>query len=700
MKLRFPPTTCMVALLFVAAADLVAAPAAASPGLTATDLWGMIRLGDPQVSPDGERVVFTARSYSTDENRSVSNLWIVPAAGGQVVQLTRAEVHDHSPRWLSDGRALLFLSDRSGSSQIWALDPAGGEPYRISDLPLDVANLIVAPDGKGVAFTLEVYPDCDGIECTVDRIDEIAGSKATGRVYTDLLFRHWDTWEDGRRSHVFVAALERGETGRGLPDGLGPPRDLMKGMDADSPTRPFGGTEEFAFSPDGAEITFTARLPLGSEAAWTTDVDLFRVPADGSARPVEITADRRGWDTQPAYAPDGHTLAYLSMERPGFEADRLRIVLRDLTAEPPAERIVANDWDRSAGSLSWTADARTLIVTAQETGRLKIFAVDVASGAVTMLIGEHHNTSVQIGPGGRLFFLQDSLTSPAELFAAAADGSDARPLTSVNGEHLAGLSLSEPEDFWFTGARKEKVHGWLLRPVAFKKSRRYPVAFMVHGGPQGAWTDRFHYRWNPQIYTAAGYMTLAINFHGSTGYGQAFTDSITGDWGGAPYEDLMKGLDHLLATEPSADGGRMCALGASYGGYMINWIAGHTDRFQCLINHDGVFDERASYYGTDELWFPEWEYKGTPWEKPELYDKWSPSRYVGNWKTPMLVIHGALDFRLPETEGFSAFTALRRRGIPAKLLYFPDENHWVLSPANGILWHETVLEWMEDWTGE
>ncbi|MFQ5719143.1 MAG: prolyl oligopeptidase family serine peptidase [Acidobacteriota bacterium] len=684
--------------MLAAATSLPAAGVRAAEGLSPTDLWGMVRLGEPRLSPDGQRLVLTARSYDVANNSSQSHLWVVPAAGGSPRPITRASVHDGSPRWLAGGDGLLFLSDRSGSSQIWVVDPDGGEPYALSALPLDVGNLTVVPGGKAVAFTLDVYPECADLACTKDRLDAEASSPETGRIYTDLLFRHWDTWEDGRRSHIFVADLERGETASGLPVGLSEPIDLMRGMDADSPTHPFGGPEEFDFSPDGAELTFTARLPRGSEAAWTTDVDLFTVPVNGASKPVEITANRHGWDTQPAYAPDGSTLAYLSMKRPGFEADRLRIVLRDRAGKKASERILADDWDRSVGSLTWTADSKALIVTAQETGRVKIFSVDVATGKVTPLVDAHHNTAVQVASDGRLFFLRDHTAAPADLFTAAADGSSPRALTAVNKERVAKLSMNDAEDFWFTGAHGDRVHGWLVRPVGFRQGRRYPVAFMVHGGPQGAWNDQFHYRWNPQIYAAAGYLTLAINFHGSTGYGQAFTDSISGDWGGAPYEDLMKGLDHLLATEPAADRDRMCALGASYGGYMINWIAGHTDRFACLITHDGVFDERASYYGTEELWFPEWEYRGTPWEHPELYDRFSPSRFVQNWKTPMLVIHGAKDFRLPETEGFSVFTALRRRGIPAKLLYFPDENHWVLHPANALLWHRTVLDWMKEWT--
>jgi dipeptidyl aminopeptidase/acylaminoacyl peptidase len=668
----------------------------APDGLTPEDLWSMIRVADPQPSPDGGRFAFVAREYDIEKNSRVANLWMVPAADGEPRRLTRASVHDSSPRWLPGGGILLFLSDRSGSSQIWAIDPDGGEPWQLSDLPLDVGNLLVSPSGGQVAFTLEVVPGCEDLECTEKKLHETEASKSRARVYSELLFRHWDRWEDGLRSHIFVAPLTAKD---GRPRELGKPVDLMKGLDVDSPTRPFGGTDEIAFSPDGAEIAYTARVVPGSEVAWSTDVDIFRVPVDASTPPQKVSTENRAWDTQPAYSPDGRWLAHLAMSRPGFEADRFRILLRSRAADGKlgAPREVAPEWDRSAGSLAWTSDSRALIVTAQETGRLKIFSVDVGSGEVKTLVNEHHNTSVSVGAHGRIVFLQDSTVSPADLFSVPTGGGEVERLTAINAALLTKIEMSPPEELWFAGAKDERVHAWLVRPPGFRKGRRYPVALLVHGGPQGAYKDQFHYRWNPQIYAGAGYLTLAVNFHGSTGYGQAFTDSISGNWGGAPYEDLMKGVDHLLAAEPAADGERMCALGASYGGYMINWMAGQTDRFRCFVNHDGTFDLSSMYFTTEELWFPEWDVGGTPWENPDNFRRWSPSAHVDKWTTPMLVIHGAQDYRLPETEAFATFTALRRRGIPAKFLYFPDENHWVLRPANAMVWHDTVLEWLGLW---
>ncbi len=692
--------------LLVAAILVAAGTAQASAGgLTPEALWGVTRLSDPQPSPDGSQVAYAARDYSIERNGSTSRLWLIAADGGAPRPLTLGEVKDSSPRWATPN-LLLFLSSRGGSSQIWAIRTDGGEAWQVSDLPLDVANLAVAPGGTSVSFTLEVFPDCEDLDCTANRVKEQEASPVQARVYTELLYRHWDSWEDGRRSHLFVAPLVAASGGKpgAAPGGgslrLGTPRDLMAGMDADSPTRPFGGGEEIAFSPDGRELIFAAKDLPGSEPSWRTDVDLFRVPADGTAAPRKVTTQNRAWDTMPAYSPDGKWLAYVAMERPGFEADRFQVVLRPRDARGdlgPPQRITSG-WDRSVGSLAWLPDSRGLVVTAQEHGRLRIFTVAVPGGGVKPLVSEHHNTSVAVGPKGRVFFLQDSLTSPADLFVIEARGGAARRLTSANAARLAGVEMGAVEDFWFQGARGEKVHGWLVKPPGFSAGRRYPLAFLIHGGPQGAWQDAFHYRWNPQIYAGAGYVAVAINFHGSTGYGQAFTDSITGDWGGAPFQDLMMGLDHILASQPAVDRNRMCALGASYGGYMINWVAGHTDRFRCLVNHDGLFDLSSMYHTTEELWFPEWEFGGTPWDKPELYERWNPAAYVKNWKTPMLVIHGALDYRVPETEAFATFTALRRRGVEARLLHFPDENHWVLKPANALKWHAEVLDWMARWT--
>jgi dipeptidyl aminopeptidase/acylaminoacyl peptidase len=678
------PRRFLAATIAAATCSAVLLPAAAQEArhpFSVRDMIAMERLAGPQPSPDGRQVVFTRRVYDSAANKNSTSLWIVGLDGGEPRRLTSAKANDTSPRWSPDGRTVAFVSDRSGSSQIWMIDPAGGEARQATDFPVDVDNPQWSPDGKRLAFSAEVYPDCPDLACTAKRDRETEADPVKARVYTRLPFRHWDTWEDGKRSHIFVWS-----------PGGGAPIDVMKGADADSPPKPFGGSEEFAWSPDGRSIAFTAKM--AANPAWSTDLNIHLAAADGGGFRC-LTCANEAQDSQPAFSPDGRTIAYLAMARPMFEADRQRVALFDLASGK--SRALTEPWDRSAESLAWSRDGRRLFVAAEEEARRKIFSVDAARGTIAVVAGDHFNNDVAVTSQGRLVFTQDSLVSPAEIHTCRLDGSEARALTRVNAPRLALLGMSRPEEFWFKGAMNDRVHGWILKPVGFREGTRYPLAFLIHGGPQGAWTDHFHYRWNPQAYAGAGYVAVQIDFHGSTGYGQAFTDAIRKNWGGAPYEDLMKGLDYVLQAYPFIDSDRMGALGASYGGYMINWIAGHTDRFKCLVSHDGEFDTRTSYYTTEELWFPEWENGGLPWEPGTTYERWSPALSVQNWKTPMLVVHGARDFRLPETEGFSVFTALQRRGVPSKLLYFPDENHWVLKAKNSILWHDTVIGWLDQW---
>jgi dipeptidyl aminopeptidase/acylaminoacyl peptidase len=532
--------------------------------------------------------------------------------------------------------------------------------------------------------SLEVFVDCDTPECTKQRLDEKEKSKTTGQLYDRLFVRHWDTWKDGRRAHLFV-----------VPVAGGTPVDVMKGMDADAPSKPFGGSDEFTFTPDGRALVFSAR-DAGREEPWSTNFDLYVAPADGSARPRNLTEANKAWDTSPSFSPDGKTLAYKAMARAGYEADRFRIVVREWPDGAP--RTITESWDRSPNELAWSRDGRTIYTTAQNVGQKSLFAIDAATGAARTLVRDG-----QIGSpvvlGNRLAFLRDHLRSPAELHTANADGTGMTAITKVNAERLARVRMGEPEQFEFKGWNGETVYAWIVKPVDFDASKRYPIAFLIHGGPQGSFSNNFHYRWNPQVYAAAGFAAVMVDFHGSEGYGQAFTDSIRGDWGGKPLEDLQKGLDAAIARYPWLDGSRACALGASYGGFMINWIAGNwPDRFKCLVNHDGNLDERFAYYATEELWFPEWEHGGTPWDNPAGYAKHNPIDHVARWKTPMLVIHGGRDYRVVYSEGVGTFTALQRRGIPSKFLYFPDENHWVLKPANSVLWHDTVLAWLAEWT--
>ena len=679
----------VIPFVIAAGAAVVAAP----NGFTVHELVAMDRLAELAGSSAHSRLAFTVSSLDKEANRRRTDIWAVDADDAAApVRLTADPASDTSPVWSPDGRRLFFLSTRSGSSQVWSMPGgAAGEATQITKYPLDVGAFALSPDGRHLAVALEVFVDCADLKCTADRVAAAEKRKATGRLYDSLLFRHWDTWKDGRRSHLFVAPVDK-------PDAV---VDVMKGMDADSPSKPFGGAEELTFTTDSRGLVFTAR-DAGREEAWSTNLDLFAAPLDGSQKPRNLTADNKGTDVGPVFSPDGSQLAYRSMARAGYESDKLRI--RILTWRDPSVPVidVAAAWDRSPNELVWSSDGRTLYATAQDVGHQRLFAIDVASGKVTPLTKDGHAVApvrVKSAAADKVAVLIDHLRSPAELHVVPTGAAGAAVVrTSFNKDKVAAANFGEPEQFSFPGWNDETVHAWVVKPANFKPGQKYPVAFLIHGGPQGSFGNNFHYRWNPQTYAGAGYAAVMVDFHGSTGYGQAFTDSIRGDWGGKPLVDLQKGLDAALAKYAWLDGDKVCALGASYGGYMINWIAGNwPDRFKCLVNHDGNLDERMAYYDTEELWFPEWEHGGTPWENPAGYSKHNPIDHIAKWKTPMLVIHGGRDYRVVDTQGMSTFTALQRKGIPSRFLYFPDENHWVLKPANSILWHETVLGWMDRW---
>jgi len=662
---------------------LPAAAAAQAPEkthpLTVHDMLAMDRISDSKVSPDGQWIVFNVRETDLEANRGRTDLWLVGTDGKGLRRLTNHPASDFNGRWTPCGKWIVFLSTRSGSSQVWRIKVDGGEAEQVTRLPLDVGGLVMAKGMLGV--TMEVFPGMTP-EATAAKLEAIQKGQATGRLYEKLFVRHWDTWSDGRRSHLFAVPIDGGEA-----------RDLMPGMDADTPSKPFGGPEEIAFTPDGKGLVFTAK-DVGREEAWSTDFDLYYVPVDGSAAPRCLTDANQAWDTTPVFSPDGKTLAYLAMSRPRYEADRLRIVLRDWPDGPP--RVLTEAWDRSVSSFCWTRDGKKLLASAPDKGQTALFAIEAATGKAETLVGQ--GTVASFGPAETgIVFERNDLRRPAEIYLLTPDGGETA-VTAVNAAKVAALRMGEPEQYSFKGWNNETVYGYIVKPVDFDEAKKYPVAFLIHGGPQGSFGNDFHYRWNPQAYAGAGYAVAMVDFHGSTGYGQAFCDAIRGDWGGKPLEDLKKGLAAALAKFPWMDGTRVGALGASYGGYMINWIAGNwPDRFKCLIAHDGNIDERAAYFETEELWFPEWDHMGTPWDNPQNFEKHNPANFIKNWKTPMFVIHGGQDFRVVETQGIGSFNVLQRRGIPSQFLYFPDENHWVLKPANSILWHEKVIGWLDRW---
>jgi dipeptidyl aminopeptidase/acylaminoacyl peptidase len=652
------------------------------------DLVAMQRIADPRPSPDGSRVAFVVTTMDLAANKGRKDIWIAATDGSGTERLTTHIDNDWAPRWHGDG-SLYFLSNRSDKVQVWRWDLTAGTARQVTELPLDVGELAVGP--KGALYVgLSVFPDCaDSIPCTVQRLNAREENKASGMIYDKLFVRHWDTWKDGRRNHVFRVPI-------GADGSAGTPVDLMQGVDGDCPTIPWGGDGDFTVSPDGAWMVYTAKVVNGSEEVWSTDWDLWAVPTDGSAPARCLTEDNEAWDTSPAFSPDGSKLAYLAMARPGYEADRRRVMVMDWPAG--GTQNLTEPWDRSPGSLTWSVDGTGLYMSADNLGNHSIFRVDPADGMVHALATVHTNSSPQPLADGSVVFARDSLVSPVELHVMAADGGEPTQITHLNDQRLADISFGRYKQFSFPGANNDEVFGYFIYPADFDPKRTYPLAFLIHGGPQGSFDDHWHYRWNPQVYAGHGYATVMIDFHGSTGYGQDFTDAINGDWGGAPFIDLMKGLDHVLLRHPWIDENRMAAAGASFGGYMINWVQGHTDRFKALVCHDGNLDELMAYFDTEELWFPEWEHGGTPWENPDGYRKHSPVNHVQNWKTPELVIHGALDYRVVDTQGLATFNALQRLGVPSRLLYYPDENHWVLKPINSIQWHEVVLDWMDTWT--
>ena len=678
------------AVLFAVAAPVWAEAPAAPPAASAQDLntftWqdmiALNRLGDPQVSPDGRRVVYSVTATDVDANRRSGALFMMDLnEPGEPVRLAINEGGANTARWGSDGN-LYFLSGRSGSSQVWRAAADGTGPVQVTNLPLDVNAYRLSPQADKVVVSLAVFPDCADLACTVDRTKAVADDPATGQVYDRMFVRHWDAWNDGTQNHLFVINA----------DGSGEPVHVTRGFDGDTPSKPFGDESEFTFAPDGESVVFSAR-EAGESEPWSTNFDLYQVAVAQPGQLTNLTDDNDAWDTGPVFSPDGRTMAWRAMARPGFEADKYGIFLRDM--ETGRIRQIAANWDRSADTLQWSRDGRTLYTTAGDVGQTRIFAIDVTSGSVVPITGEGHVSAFQQTPSG-FVFAQDTLTRPSELFVKTFRGREMpRRITNVN-PSLDNETFGEPEQFSFPGWNGETVHGYVIKPAGYVEGRQYPVAFLIHGGPQGSFGNSWSYRWNPSTYAGAGYAVVMIDFHGSTGYGQAFTDSISQHWGDRPLEDLQKGWAFAQERYPFLDGDNACALGASYGGYMVNWIAGNwPGEFKCLVNHDGVFDTFGMGYSTEELWFTEWENGGTPYDNPRGYQEFNPANHVRNWRDPMLVIQGDRDFRIPTAQSLSTFTALQRRGIESRLVVFPDENHWVLKPANSRQWHTEVFGWLD-----
>lgn len=688
---RFSSCILLGAMSWAAVTLPWAARAAEPRVLEVEDLFRSQRVGDPQISPDGRRIAYTITTVDKAENRTDSDIWVVPADGGEPRRLASSPKHDRHPRWSPDGQSIVFESNRAGDFQIYIIRTDGGEAVQLTSLSTEAQQPVWSPDGRWIAFASAVFPEHshkpfpESDAANKEELQRREKSKVKARVITQLLYRHWDSWVDGKRLHLFVLPVKNGAA-------AGDPRNVTPGdRDAVPTSSTFSAGDEFDFSPDGNFLACTATPTPAREEAWSTNHDLYEVNLETGER-RQITTNSAA-DGSPRYSPDGRYLAYRAQARPGFEADRWQLML--LERATGACRSLTSDFDSSVGSFVWSPDSQSLFLEAEEKGETPIWKVAISGGPVTRVFSSAVNGEVTVTPDGQtLIFSHQSLSRPAEICRATSSGGSFRPVTRVNDSLFSQLTLSQPESVWFAGADGAQVHMWIVKPPRFAPDRKYPLVFWVHGGPQGAFLDSWSYRWNAQLWAAQGYVLALPNPRGSTGFGQRFVDEISHDWGGKVYEDLMQGVAYL-ERQPFVDSSKMAAAGASYGGYMMNWFQGHTDKFKTLVTHCGVYNFWNMYGATEELWFDEWEH-GIPWETPD-FDRFSPHRFAASFRTPNLIIHNELDFRVPVTEGINLFTTLQRKGIPSKFLYFPDEGHWVLKPQNSELWHRTVFDWLAEY---
>lgn len=665
------------------------APAQAKRPLTFEDMMSLKRIDEPVVSPNGRWVAFAAQDVNLEANTRTRHIWVVPVTGGEARKITNDPAGEERPRWSPDGKQFLYISGKEGGSQVWIadFDPASGTvtaSRKLTSISTGAEGALWSPDGANILFVSSVYPDCPDDACNRQRDEAKSKSKVKASIFNKLLFRHWSTYTQFKRSHLFV-----------VPVAGGVARDITPG-DHDVPPFNLGGQDLYTFSNDGKEVAFTSNID--EVEATSTNNEIFVVPvAGGSAKKISTSA---GADGAPFYSPDGKYIAWRMQVRAGYESDRWRLVVYERGSGKINS--LTESFDRWVDSFVWAPDSRRLYFSGEDKGEAPIFTVGVDGGAVSEVV-RGHNGALAITPDGvTLMFSRDSARAPAEIYAFDLKGAakTARPLTKLNDAVLSQILMSDLESFWFTGAERARVHGFLVKPPNFNPAQKYPVKFLIHGGPQGAWGDAWSYRWNPQLFAASGYIVVMINPRGSTGYGQKFIDEINRDWGGKVYVDLMTGLDYVERTYSYIDKNRECALGASYGGYMVNWILGHTNRFKCLVSHDGIFNTESMWGTTEELWFPNWEFGGTPWTARATYRKLSPHEFAANFKTPTLVVHGQLDYRVDVSEGFQLFTTLQALKVPSRMLYFPDEGHWVLKPQNSQLWYKTVNEWVDSYVGK
>ncbi len=665
-----------------------APPAAtAKHAFTFEDMMSLKRVGEPVPSPDGKWIVFGAEDVNLEANTKTSHLWIVPATGGEARRLSQTPTAEERPRFSPDGRRIIFTSKATDPTQIWISDfdsnagALAGQPRQFTNISTGADGGMWAPDGKNIVFVSSVYPEAKTDAENKLRDEELKKSKVKAKIFSRLFYRHWNAFYEFKRSHLFAMGAE----------GKTPARDLTPG-DHDVPPFSLGGQDMYAISPDGQELAYTSNID--EVEATSTNNEIFIVPMAGGT-PKKISTSP-GSDSTPLYSRDGRFVAWRSQARAGYEADKESLVVCDrMTGEI---RDATQNFDRSVGSFAWSPDSKTVFLSAEDHGESPIYALALEGSQPTEVVRLYAD-DLTFGATGNLFFTRMSIAIPNEIWRLDVSQAKRDPVavTHLNDALLSQIDMQPSEAFTFKGANNDDVQGFIIKPPGFDPNKKYPLKFLLHGGPQGAWGNSWTYRWNAELFAANGYVVVMINFHGSTGYGQKFTDAIQGDWGGKPYVDLMKGLDYVEKTYPFIDKNREAALGASYGGYMANWLLGHTDRFKCIVSHDGMFNTESAFGTTEELWFAEWEFKGPPWKNRELYRKWSPHLFAEKFKTPTLVVHGQLDYRLDVSEGFQLFTTLQRLKVPSKMLYFPDEGHWVLKPQNSRLWYKTVNEWVDQW---
>ena len=650
---------------------------------TVETMLRIARIGDPALSPDGRLIAFTVQTVDLDKNTKPTQIYTVPLYGGLPRQITHDGAENERPRWSPDSKQIYYVSNRGGSSQIWTMNPDGGNAREIAHLSTESTGILVAPDGKKIVFLSSVYPECGADDlCNKNKLEEESKSQVKARIYTSLLYRHWTEWQSKRRQHLMAINT----------DGTGV-KDLTPGM-RDVPPFSLGGPDDYAISPDSNEVAFT--MNIDANLAISTNSDIYTVPMAGGGEPKKITTSA-GADDAPLYSPDGKYLAFRSQARAGYESDRWRLMV--LERATGRTNSLSEGLDRWVGGMTWSPDSTRLFFTVEDRGRTGLQMIAATGGGSRNIIaGPSSLDDVQFNQdGSTMIYTEESGSRPAEIYRATSSGGIGVPLTHLNDSLLAASALTPLEEISVESSDRTSVHAFIVKPPDFSQTKKYPVLFLIHGGPQDAWGETWTYRWNAQVFASAGYVVVMPNPRGSTGYGQKFIDDINGDWGGKVYDDLMAVADRA-ASLPYVDPDRMAAAGGSYGGYMIDWMLGHTMRFKAMVSHAGVFDLRSMAGATEELWFPLWEFRGTPWDNPDLYAKWSPSYFVKDFKTPTLVIGGELDYRVPLSQDLQLFTALQLQKVPSKLIVFPDEGHWILKPRNSVLWYHEFLDWIGAWT--